>query len=115
MAAEGSSAAKPPAKELRDALIERARAMRPELYARQAEGDRLGRIPDDMQQPRPILHNMPDDRVRPRLPVSGGRFNAAYCLRGRGRGRKRTSLGSLSSRPPSLRRLAIARPSSDIW
>ena len=50
MAAEGSSAAQPPAKELRDALIERARAMRPELYARQAEGDRLGRIPDDMQQ-----------------------------------------------------------------
>ena len=50
MAAEGMGAAQPPAKALREALIERARAMRPELYARQAEGDRLGRIPDDIQQ-----------------------------------------------------------------
>ena len=48
--AEGESAARPPAMDLRDDLIERARAMRPELYARQAEGDRLGRIPDELQQ-----------------------------------------------------------------
>ena len=50
MAAEGSDAARPPAVELRDQLIERARALRPRLYAQQAEGDRLGRIPDDLQQ-----------------------------------------------------------------
>lgn len=41
---------RPAQAELRDQLVDRARALRPRLYEQQAESDRLGRITDEMQQ-----------------------------------------------------------------
>ena len=45
--AEGSDAARPPEMELRDRLIERARALQPLLREQQASSDKLGRVSDE--------------------------------------------------------------------
>ena len=46
--AEGSDAARPPEMELRDRLVERARALQPLLFQQQAASDKLGRVSEEM-------------------------------------------------------------------